>query len=203
MAANPALPEGISDLPAGTLASVVTYLEMKAPPPIKGLETPPGLRLLRHDAPDVEWYRALYRLVGDDYLWFSRLMWDDSALAAHLASDRVEVWSLQKQGVDLGRLELEWMQDGDCELSFFCLSKELIGAGGGRWLIEHATARAFSREISRFFVHTCTLDSPQALGFYMRSGFVPYGRAVEIAEDPRLTGLIPKTAAAHVPLIQR
>jgi hypothetical protein len=30
---------------------------------------------------------------------------------------------------------------------------------------------------------------------------VPYSRSVEIADDPRLHGLLPRTAAPHVPII--
>ena len=198
----PTLPDGITDLPAGKLASVVTYLEMKARPKPRKSAPQPELTLALHDAPSVAWYRGLYRLVGEDYLWFSRLLCEEADLAAHLKSDAVEVWSVQKHGEDLGLLELEWMANGDCELSFFGLSADLIGGGVGRWLMEHAIARAFSRDINRFFVHTCTLDSPQALGFYTRSGFVPYGRAVEIADDPRISGLIPEARAPHIPLIK-
>jgi hypothetical protein len=50
-------------------------------------------------------------------------------------------------------------------------------------------------------VHTCTLDGPTALNFYIRSGFVPYQRQVETFSDPRLTGLIPRDAAPQIPLI--
>lgn len=196
------LPEGITDLTPGKLASVVTYLEMTERPAPRATTAQPDLTLALHDAPSVEWYRKLYRLVGDDYLWFSRLVMDDAALSAHLCSDRVEVWSVQKDGADLGLLELEWMQNGDCELSFFGLSASLIGGGVGRWLMEHAIDRAFAREITRFFVHTCTLDSAQALPFYIRSGFAPYGRAVEVADDPRLTGLVPAESAPHIPLLR-
>jgi hypothetical protein len=51
-------------------------------------------------------------------------------------------------------------------------------------------------------VHTCTLDHPDALAFYLRSGFHAYARRVEVADDPRLTGLIPRAVAAHVPIIE-
>jgi ribosomal protein S18 acetylase RimI-like enzyme len=51
-------------------------------------------------------------------------------------------------------------------------------------------------------VHSCTLDSPQALGFYRRAGFVPYAREVEIFADPRIAGVLPRDAAPHVPLLE-
>lgn len=193
--------DGIFELPPGKMAAVVTYLEMFERPAEGAVPEQPHLTLARHSAPSVDWYRQLYRLVGEDYLWFSRLSMQDTALAAHLAQDCVEVWSVQKEGRDLGLLELEWMDNGDCELSFFGLADELIGGGVGRWLMAHAVERAFSRDIKRFFVHTCTLDSAQALAFYQRSGFAPYGRAVEIMDDPRLTGAIARDKAAHIPML--
>ncbi|MCX7267718.1 MAG: GNAT family N-acetyltransferase, partial [Sphingomonadales bacterium] len=40
-----------------------------------------------------------------------------------------------------------------------------------------------------------------ALTFYQRSGFVAYQRQLETFPDPRITGLIPRDAAPHIPLI--
>ena len=57
--------------------------------------------------------------------------------------------------------------------------------------------------VRRVWVHTCTLDHPRALSFYLQAGFVAYERAVEVADDPRLTGEAPRTAAPHVPVIAR
>jgi ribosomal protein S18 acetylase RimI-like enzyme len=50
-------------------------------------------------------------------------------------------------------------------------------------------------------VHTCTLDHPAAVGFYRRSGFRPYRRSVEIADDPRLAAGANRQAADWFPLI--
>jgi ribosomal protein S18 acetylase RimI-like enzyme len=78
---------------------------------------------------------------------------------------------------------------------------EAIGSGLGRFLIGAAIERAFSRPIQRLWLHTCTLDHPGALAFYMRAGFVPYRRAIEVADDPRLYGALPLTAAPQIPII--
>lgn len=193
------LPDGITELAPGKIAAVVTYLQMFDRPTPREVALPAGVSVQRQAAPKVAWYRDLYRLVGADYLWFSRLEMADETLAAHLARAEVEVWSVVRDGRDLGLLELEWFENGDCELSFFGLAPELLGGGIGRWLMEHALERAFDRPIARFFVHTCTLDSPQALGFYERSGFVPYGRAIEIADDPRNRGVIAADKAPQIP----
>lgn len=194
-------PDGITELPAGKLATVVTYLQMFERADTRPTAAPEGLSITRHDCPGAEWYQTLYRRVGEDYLWSSRLEMDPTELEAHLAQDTVEVWSVQENGRDLGLLELEWQPEAACELSFFGLSAELIGRGVGRWLMNHAIDRAFARPIARFYVHTCSLDSAQALAFYIRSGFHPYKRAIEIMDDPRDNGVISSEKAPQIPRI--
>ena len=58
------------------------------------------------------------------------------------------------------------------------------------------------KKIERFWVHTCTFDHPNALGFYQKAGFKPYAFMVEVADDPRFTGHLPRDAAPHIPLIE-
>jgi hypothetical protein len=50
------------------------------------------------------------------------------------------------------------------------------------------------------WVHTCTLDGPSALPFYMAQGFVPYARFVEVFPDPRGLGLLGEEAP-QVPVL--
>ena len=107
---------------------------------------------------------------------------------------------MHRDGEDLGLLELDFRVSGACELAFFGLDDALIGTGAGRYLMTQAITLAFQRDITRFHVHTCTLDSPQALAFYIRSGFKPYKQEIEIAEDPRLSGDLPMTAAPQIPV---
>jgi len=40
------------------------------------------------------------------------------------------------------------------------------------------------------------------LPFYLRSGFTAYRRQVEIADDPRLNGVLPRTASPQEPVIE-
>jgi GNAT superfamily N-acetyltransferase len=123
-------------------------------------------------------------------------------LEAILRSPDDEVYALTMGGRDEGLLELDFREAAQCELAFFGLTDALQGQGAGRWLMNRAIERAWARAIGRFWVHTCTLDHPGALAFYLRSGFRAYARRVEVADDPRLTGLAPRTAAAHIPIIE-
>lgn len=195
------LPNGYYELPKGKLANVVTCLEMQARPgrPLKTL--PSTHRLERIDPAGLAEYRALYRHVGQDWMWFSRLIMSDSKLHAILADPNVHSFALVEENVALGLLELDFRDDGQCELSFFGLASEAIGKGLGRALIDTGIDMAWQQPVKRMWVHTCTLDSPDALPFYVRSGFTPYARMIEIHDDARLTGNLPITAAPKVPLI--
>lgn len=200
---NPLLPLGYSAVPPGKLATVVTCLEMFAPPPAKPAPAAdPSLALEHWQSPDIESYRTLFRAVGENWMWVSRLAMADENLAAILNDPKVEIHALTDRGRPVGLLELDFRQDGECELVYFGLVSDAIGKGAGRFLMNKAIEKAWAGPIRRFWVHTCHLDSPQALQFYQRSGFKPYATMVEILDDPRLTGLLPKSASTHIPLIE-
>ena len=195
------LPDGYSDLPPGKIAAVVTHLEMLERPALP--PDPSGAWTLRGvEAPDLAWYRDLYRRVGAEWLWSLRLCMSDAELAAILHAPEVEVYALAHDGRDEGLVELDFREPGQCELVFFGVTAKLIGSGVGRFLMRRALQRAWSQPISRLWVHTCTLDHPSALAFYQRAGFRPFRRQVEVADDPRLDGTLPRDVARHVPILE-
>lgn len=194
------LGSGFHDVPRGMLAMVVTYLEMTEAAPLRGAPLPPGLTF----APlprDVPVYRDLFRRVGQDWLWFGRLELDDAELHEILTDPDVALFTLMQDGTPQALLELDFRQAGACELAYFGVASPLIGTGAGAYLMDQAIARAWAADITRLHVHTCTIDSPQALGFYLRSGFKPYRRQIEVAPDPRLAGLHPMDAGRLVPIV--
>ncbi|RVT85129.1 GNAT family N-acetyltransferase [Rhodobacteraceae bacterium CCMM004] len=196
--AETALAPGFHPVPSGHVATVVTHLEMRAPPG-PAPAPPQGVALGRWAEPEPERYRALFRRVGAPWLWFSRLILDDADLAAILSDRGTEVYSVTRDGAEIGLAELDFRQEGACELTFLGLVPEATGGGIGRWLLAEVATLAWTRPISRFHVHTCTLDSPRALPAYRRAGFVPVRQEVEIAPDPRVTGALPADAAPQIP----
>jgi GNAT superfamily N-acetyltransferase len=196
------LPDGYSDVAPGKVAAVVTCLEMLQPAPPRAERDAAPWRLRRVPRPQAAWYRELFAYVGTDWLWFSRIAMPASQLEAIIQHADVEVYALAGADRDEGLLELDFRDPGQCELAFYGLSRALLGQGAGRWLMNRAIERAWARPIRRLWVHTCTFDHPDALGFYLRSGFTAYARQVEVADDPRLIGLVPRSSAPHVPIIE-
>lgn len=196
------LPDGYSDVPRGKIAAVVTSLEMLARPAARPERADAPWRLREVRQPDPDWYLALYRRIGADWLWFSRLAMPRDELLAILRSPQVRVYAIEEAGEDLGLLELDFREPRTCEIAFFGLVPSLLGQGAGRWLMNRALERAWADGIERVWVHSCTLDHPSAMPFYVRSGFTPYQRRIEIADDPRITGALPLEAAPDVPVIR-
>ncbi len=197
-----AIPAGYSDIPRGHTASVVTCLEMRQKPDLAPRALPEGFTLERYRGGDLEHYRALFRRVGADWLWFSRLVMSDDTLAAVLSKASLEIYVIRHEGNDVGLMELDFGVTGEAELAFLGLVPGTTGQGIGRAVMNAATELAWSKPIRRFWVHTCSFDHPSALSFYCRSGFVPYALQVEVQPDPRLSGALPLTAAPHVPIIR-
>lgn len=193
---------GITDLPPGKIAAIVTSLEMVSAPPVR--PDPPGLAgfsLEPIGGGDIARYLAIYRVLGERWMWFSRLVKPVAEVEAIIADPAVETYAVRFEGADVGLLELDFRVAGEGELAFFGLSEAVIGKGAGRWLMNRALAKAWARPISRFWVHTCTLDHQGAPEFYQRSGFKVFKRSVEVDDDPRLKGQMPREATPHHPVI--
>lgn len=190
-------------VPADDLATVVTTLEMRVRPPLRPIP-PSRFRLVRWASPDLDRYRTLFRRIGAPWLWYSRLVMADAALAATVHDPAVEVYAaVDPAGIEIGMLELDLRHAGECELSYVGLVPVLAGEGHGRWLMAEALARAWRPGISRVWVHTCTLDHPRALGFYRAQGFVAIRRTLETFADPRVLGVLPMDAGPQIPVLAR
>ncbi|MBI4892292.1 MAG: GNAT family N-acetyltransferase [Acidobacteria bacterium] len=196
------LPDGYLDVTPGRLAAVVTYLEQTARPALPPAAVPEGLRMERVKTVVVEEYRSVFRKVGEPWLWFSRLRMSDEQLRATLAAEGVELFYLLAGSEPLGMLEMDWREQPEVEIVFLGVAPQMVGRGAGGYLMRFAIDEAWRRGPRRLWLHTCTLDHPGALGFYQRFGFVPYRRAVEISEDPRLSGELPREAAPQIPIIE-
>ena len=89
----PVLLDGYTDLPPGKIANVVTFLERTEPP-----ANPPALRpdlAIRHvEQPTVAWFRALYRRIGERWLWLSAAVMPDHRLEAYITAPTVEILAL-------------------------------------------------------------------------------------------------------------
>jgi GNAT superfamily N-acetyltransferase len=188
---------GISDIRAGEVGTVVTFLEMTGRPRPSPLPDSP-LSMKRWE-PSPAQYRLLFERVGGRWLWYSRLAMDDATLQSKMAEVHA---AIDRHGMEVGMIELDFATPGECLIRFLGLVPELAGKGHGRWLFAQMLTLAWRQGISRVHVTTCTLDHPAALPAYLRAGFKAYKRAFESFPDPRLLGLLPADVAPQIPLIE-
>ena len=186
------------DVPEGHVATIITHLEIGAKPALPITES--SLTLESWPNPPVAEYCALFRKVGEPWLWISRLLMDADELKPILDDPAVEISIVRDGQEPVGFIELDFRVAGQCEIAFFGLVPAMNGKGHGRWMMNQALELAWQDDIERVWLHTCTQDSPRALPFYQQCGFRIFRQQIDMMEDPRLTGHLPETAAPHVPI---
>lgn len=159
---------------------VTTYLQMTGRDQFRPAFTgQTDLAIMPLWAADVDYYRFLYRSVGEHFRWRDRLIMPEAELQAALAHPGTSVNVLYIAGVPAGYFELAH-QGRVTELAYFGLRPAYHGRGLGKHLLSCAIARAWEQPIDRLWVHTCNLDGPHALDNYVKRGFQIY----DVHEQP-------------------
>lgn len=168
-----------------SLTTTVTYLEMTAPSDLVARRVEdPRVTLVEVRGCTNSFYLYLYTEVGRQYHWVERRRWSAERLAAQLADPSVRIWVLTYDGCPAGYVELQRDAEGGVEIAYFGLLPEFLGKGLGKHLLTVAVETAWSLDPTpdRVWLHTCTLDAPQALPNYVGRGFRIYKTEEEVIE---------------------
>lgn len=196
------MPLASNPLPPGKLRQIITFLEMTTPPADAWVHAPATAATIEPEAtPLPADYRALYRAVGERWLWWERLVLSDAALAAILDDPLVEIRLLRIGGDVAGFSEIDRRAGEDAvEIAFLGLKPAFVGKGLGAVLLSATVRAAWQGPTRRVWLHTCNHDHPRALALYRAAGFCPVRVETILIDDPRPRGLLPRSAAPHVPL---
>jgi GNAT superfamily N-acetyltransferase len=167
------------------------YLEIRDPRDLRSKCSPRGdVALVRILPPLPELNRFFYTSVGGDWHWTDRLAWPYQKWLAYLDRPELETWMLTAAaGIPAGYFELESQAGQDVEIAYFGLLPSFVGAGLGGYLLTCAIERGWARGARRVWVHTCTLDHPQALANYQARGMRLYKEETAIQDvAPRSPG---------------
>ena len=110
--------------------------------------------------------------------------------------------AVDRRGIEVGMIELDFDDPGQCLISFLGLIPELAGHGHGSWLFAETLALAWRPQIVRVHVHTCSLDHPAALPAYLKAGFAPYKRAIEGFRIRGSSAYCRATRRRRIPLLE-
>ena len=163
----------------------VTYLQMFEAPSYGMPALPDSVPVIQAERPTAAFYRFLYGTVGKPWQWYERLKLNDNELLNVVHSSRVEIHVLYKAGVPAGYVEMVAEPGNETEIAYFGLMPEFIGEGLGRFFLRWSLAYAWSREPTRVWLHTCSLDHPAALPNYESAGLSRYRRERVFIIDPR------------------
>lgn len=150
------------------------YLEMLSPDELKPTECrDPNVRIAECKVKQFQYNRFLYELVGSDWQWFGKRSWTDDDWRAYAESENLRTWVAYSVGAPAGYYELR-RERQDIEIVYFGLARPFIGRGLGRYLLTCAIRSAWAWAAKRVWVHTCTLDHPNALANYQARGMKLY-----------------------------
>jgi len=151
---------------------VITYhLEMTDPGMLRpATRRVDGLSIIQAQIPLPALNRFLYAEVGADWAWVDRLAWSDEEWRTWIDRPQLMTWVAYLRGTPAGYFELEMQPGNDVEIAYFGLLPQFIGKGIGGILLTRAIECSWGMGAERVWVHTCTLDHPQALSNYQARG---------------------------------
>ena len=161
----------------------ITYLEMRSASDLKPKRSnKPRFSILEATVKQWEFNRFLYLFVGNRWAWNDKRNWTDEQWRGYAESDSLRTFLACDDGSPAGYYELRTDEFGDIEIAILGLAPKFIGRGLGGALLTNALEEAWRLWPKRVWVHTCTLDHPNALANYQARGMKIY--KVETREAP-------------------
>ncbi|WIY06973.1 GNAT family N-acetyltransferase [Amycolatopsis mongoliensis] len=156
------------------MEEIVTQLEMTAAEQLNPAPVVDGVALeATGPGPAI---RDLHVRIGTPYRWPSASR-SDGDWARWLAEPGRRYRLVEYRGEVAGAADFEPQPGGDVEITTFGLLPEFVGKGLGGYALTLVVADAWALPgARRVWLHTSTLDHPNALPNYLRRGFRSFSR---------------------------
>ena len=149
-----------------------SYLEINSLKDLKEVQKPSSdysLKLL--DPVNFQLNKFFYKNIGNSHEWFDRLTWSENKWINYASSENVVTYILKNKNDLVGFFELIfYKQKKEIEIAYFGILKEYQNKKLGSYLLSEAIKLSFSMNVSRIWVHTCSLDHKNALNNYLARG---------------------------------
>ncbi len=151
------------------MEEIVTQLEMTAADQLTPAPPVDGVTLRTVEASPL--IRELHVRIGTPYRWPSASRTGDD-WARWLAEPHRRYRLVEYRGEIAGAADFEPQPGADVEITTFGLLPEFVGKGLGGYALTLVVAAAWTvPDARRVWLHTSTLDHPNALPNYLRRGF--------------------------------
>ena len=147
------------------------FLELKNVNELVKKDKPEDDYSIEKTKPDFQLNKFFYKQIGKKYRWTDRLIWTDFQWSNYVSNKNLETYVI-KNGNDLvGYFELIYHPEkNEIELAYLGLFEDYFGKGVGGYALTTAILKSFEKKIKRIWVHTCTLDHPNAIKNYLARG---------------------------------
>ena len=147
------------------------FLELRDIKKLKFNSSKENKFLIKKIKPDFQLNKFFYKQVGKKHRWIDRLSWTDEKWINFISNRNLETYIISESEDLIGFFELLYNPDlNETEISYFGLLEEYIGKGIGGYALSEAIKKSFEKKIKRVWLHTCTLDHPNALKNYIARG---------------------------------
>ena len=148
------------------------YLEIKSIQDLNEAIEPRGdysLNLL--DPINFHLNKFFYKNIGKKHKWIDRLIWTETQWIDYVSSEKVETYILKYKDDLAGFFELiSHTEKYEIEIAYLGLLEEFQNKKLGSYLLTQAIKKSLKENISRVWVHTCSLDHKNALHNYIARG---------------------------------
>ena len=130
-----------------------------------------NLEVYLENKPTPDLCKFFYKEVGKDFFWRDRLKWSNQDWLNYINNDFFKLYILKHNNKLAGYYELLYDPRAlSMEIPYFGIFKEFFGKGIGGYLLTNAILNSFNQNVDKVWVHTCTLDHPNALKNYLARG---------------------------------
>ena len=151
------------------------FLELKDLKNLKTNSINKNKYLVKKIKPDFQLNKFFYKQVGKKHRWIDRLSWTDEKWMNYISNKNLETYIISESKELAGFFELLYNPElKETEISYFGLLEEYIGKGIGGYALSVAIKKSFEKNIRRVWLHTCTLDHPNALKNYIARGMTVF-----------------------------
>ena len=115
--------------------------------------------------------KFFYKNIGKKHKWVDRLIWNEQQWIDYVSSKKVKTYILKNKNDLVGFFELIFhFEKKEVEIAYFGILEEYQNKKIGSFLLSEAIKKSFIQNISRVWLHTCSLDHKNALNNYIARG---------------------------------
>ena len=156
------------------------YLELKSLKDFKEVKKPSeDYSIELADKKDFQLNKFFYKNIGKNCQWVDRLVWTDMDWSKYVSDVKLFTYILKNKDEIAGYFEVLFNNDTkEAEIAYFGILDEYFGRKLGGYLLSEAINFSFNSGCTRVWVHTCSLDHPNALLNYISRGMKIFKKEV-------------------------